>query len=251
MRFGGLTAVRDASISVREGEIVGLIGPNGAGKTTFFNAIVGLVTPAAGRIVVLGKDVTGLPPHIRARMGVARTFQVIQLFNELSVFDNLLVATHLHNRSGLFSNLAATSGTLAAEAKARERVEGVLDLLGLREVAEQPVRGLPFGVLRMIELGRSIVTDAKVMLLDEPASGLNDAETDRLTEVIHGVRALGVSLLLIEHDVRMVTAVSDYVYVLDQGRLISQGVPQDVQGDPEVVAAYLGGAPETPEVVSV
>ena len=240
VQFGGLKAVSDASLAVREGEIVGLIGPNGAGKTTLFNAILGLNDPAAGRIEMFGNDVTNLSPHLRARLGVARTFQVLQLFNELTVFDNLLVATHLHNGSGVASNLFAGPRTLESERTARRRVHQVLKLLDLDQFADSGVRGLPFGVLRMVELGRALVTGARLVMLDEPASGLNEAETDRLSEVIRGVRALGVSVLLIEHDVRMVTSVSDYMYVLNQGRMLTQGEPSDVQRHPEVIAAYLG-----------
>ena len=244
VRFGGLTAVADASLEVREGEIVGLIGPNGAGKTTLFNAILGLNDPAAGRIAIHGTDATRFPPHMRARLGVARSFQVIQLFSELTVFDNLLTATHLHNDSGVFSNLAASPRTLAAEADARRRVSHVLHLLELEDVAHHGVRGLPFGVLRMVELGRALVTGARLVMLDEPASGLNNAETDRLADVVRGIRSLGVSVLLIEHDVRMVTGVSDYVYVLDHGRMIAEGAPAAIQRDPHVVAAYLGAGAE-------
>lgn len=240
VQFGGLRAVDNASLSVREGEIVGLIGPNGAGKTTMFNAILGLNDPASGRITMFGQDVTALPPHLRARLGVARTFQVLQLFSELTVFDNLLVATHLHNPSHVISNLAAGPVTLHAEAAARDRVRRVLALLGLESYGDSSVRGLPFGVLRMVELARALVTGARLIMLDEPASGLNEAETDRLAEVVTGVRGLGVSVLLIEHDVRMVTSVSDYMYVLAQGRLLTHGVPGDVQRHPEVIAAYLG-----------
>jgi sulfate-transporting ATPase len=244
VRFGGLTAVADASIQVREGEVVGLIGPNGAGKTTLFNAILGLNEPAAGRVSLYGHDVTDMPPHVRAELGVARTFQVLQLFNELSVFDNLLVATHLEHRSGLFGNLSASPATLAAEAAARRRVDEVLGLLGLSDIAEESTRNLPFGVLRMVELGRALVTGARLLLLDEAASGLNDAETDRLMDVVRDVRGMGVSVLLIEHDVRMVTRLSDYMYVLDQGRLLAEGEPDAVRRDPAVIAAYLGGAAE-------
>jgi branched-chain amino acid transport system ATP-binding protein len=235
MRFGGLTAVDDVSMSVREGEIVGLIGPNGAGKTTTFNCISGLLVPTTGKVTLFGKDVTSMPVHERAKMGLGRTFQVIQLFPQLTVFDNLLVATHSSNRTGVLSHLAVTRHAIIAEREARKWVGQVVELLDLA------VSGLPFGVLRMVEVARAIVTGARLVMLDEPASGLDNTETQRLSDLLLTLRvALGLTLLLIEHDVKMVTSVSDYMYVLDRGRLLAEGTPRDVQRNRDVIAAYLG-----------
>jgi branched-chain amino acid transport system ATP-binding protein len=245
VRFGGLTAVSSASLEVREAEVVGLIGPNGAGKTTLFNAILGLNDPQTGSVLLSGKDATKAKAHVRAQMGVARTFQVLQLFKGLTVFDNLLVATHQHNESTPVGNLVASAATVRDEQACRDRVREVLRLLELEDVADRPVSGLPFGILRMVELGRALVTGANLLLLDEAASGLNDHETDRLIDVIGLVRGLGVSVLLIEHDIRMVNAACDYVYVLDRGTMIAEGPPEVVSNDAGVLAAYLGTT--TPE----
>jgi ABC-type branched-subunit amino acid transport system ATPase component/ABC-type branched-subunit amino acid transport system permease subunit len=240
VQFGGLVAVNHASLTVREGEIVGLIGPNGAGKTTLFNAIAGFNSPTAGAISLYGHDVTSLPVHRRAELGVGRTFQLIQLFPQLSVFDNLLAATHLQNPTGFVQHVCASGPALQAEAAARRRVARVVDLLELTDVAHRPTAGLPFGVLRMVEVARALVTGARVVMLDEPASGLDNRETDRLIEVLRFVRELGATLLLIEHDVRMVTSVSDHLYVLDRGKIIAEGGPAAIQNDPAVISAYLG-----------
>src|SRR5437763_17222635 len=173
-------------------------------------------------------------------MGVGRTFQLIQLFPELTVFDNLLVATHIHNATGLFSHLILTPNAITAERDAYERVGLVVDLLGLGHVADRPVAGLPFGVLRQIEIARALVTGAPLLMLDEPASGLDNAETDELAQLLYFLRSqLGVSILLIEHDVRMVTSVSDYIYVLNRGAMLAEGTPAEIQRNPDVVAAYL------------
>jgi ABC-type branched-subunit amino acid transport system ATPase component/ABC-type branched-subunit amino acid transport system permease subunit len=252
VRFGGLTAVEDASLTVRGGQIVGLIGPNGAGKTTFFNAISGLNSPASGTVSLFGEDVTSLPVHERAARGLGRTFQVIQLFPELTVFENLLVATHLHNPSGVFAHVFVSARAVESELLAEETCRRVVRFLGLEDIADRPVAGLPFGTLRNVEIGRALVTGSPFLMLDEPASGLDNAETDKLSELLLFVRQeLGLSILLIEHDVRMVTSVSDYMYVLNRGKMLAQGSPTDVQHNPEVVAAYLGQAPATQESTGV
>jgi ABC-type branched-subunit amino acid transport system ATPase component len=241
VRFGGLLAADQVSLNVREGEIVGLIGPNGAGKTTVFNAISGLVVPTSGSVHVLGTDATALPVHERARLGLGRTFQVLQLFPQLTVMENLMVATHMENHTSTLANLVVTRAAARREQAARAHVREVLSMLGLSDVADRQVAGLPFGILRIVELARGLVTRARVLMLDEIASGLDNNETDRLMGLLEDIRArFGVSILLIEHDVRMVTSVSDYMYVLERGRIIAEGTPEEIRRDEKVVSAYLG-----------
>ena len=251
VQFGGLTAVGGVSLSVCEREIVGLIGPNGAGKTTMFNAIAALNRPKSGRVAIFGQDATKHPVHMRARMGVGRTFQLIQLFNQLSVFDNILVGTHLNNPSSFRSHLITTPTAIEAEREARDQVKFVIGMLGLEDIADRPVTGLPFGVLRQVEIARALVTGAPVLMLDEPASGLDNAETDEFSQLLRFLRAeLGVTILLIEHDMRMVVSVCDYLYVMNQGELLAEGTPAEIQRNSEVRAAYLGKTAE-PEPVGV
>jgi ABC-type branched-subunit amino acid transport system ATPase component/ABC-type branched-subunit amino acid transport system permease subunit len=240
VRFGGLVAVNDASLQVGAGEIVGLIGPNGAGKTTMFNSILGLNTPTAGRVTLFGKNVTSWEVHRRAALGVGRTFQILQLFGDLTVFDNLMVATHLQNRTGLWGGVVASGGALRAEAAAQKRVRSVLKLMELEDVADRQVAGLPFGVLRLIEVARTLVTGARLVCFDEPASGLDSSETERLLGWFRFLRNIGVTLLVIEHDVSFVVRLCDWIYVLDQGRLLAAGPPSQIQRDPAVIASYLG-----------
>jgi sulfate-transporting ATPase len=241
VRFGGLTAVSEASIEVPRGHIVGLIGPNGAGKTTLFNAVSALNQPTSGTVRLFGEDVTALAAHERAARGLARTFQVIQLFPELTVFDNLMVATHVHNPTGPAAHIVATAKAIRAESAAEETCRRVVDLLGLQEIADRSAAGLPFGTLRRVEFARALVSGAPLVMLDEPASGLDDTETKLFADVLLQARdELDLSVLLIEHDVHMVTSTSDYIYVLDRGQIIASGRPDEITKNPAVIAAYLG-----------
>jgi ABC-type branched-subunit amino acid transport system ATPase component len=237
-------AVNEASLQVGAGEIVGLIGPNGAGKTTLFNSILGLNIPTAGKVKLFDHDVTSWEAHRRAALGVGRTFQIPQLFGDLTVFDNLLVATHLGIRTGLWGGLVVSGRARQADADARKRVTAVLRLMELEDVAHRQVAGLPFGVLRLVEVARTLVTGARLVCFDEPASGLDSTETERLLEWFHFLRRIGITLLVIEHDVSFVVRLCDYVYVLDQGRLLAHGTPSQIQRDPAVVASYIGAPVE-------
>ena len=241
MRFGGVRALDSVSLDLREGEIGGLIGPNGAGKTTLFNVVNGLLRPTAGRVTFDGVDITEMPAHDRAGMGMARTFQLMKLFPQLTVEENCLIATHRANPSAFLHNLLMTGRSREADARARERVREVLSLLGIAEHAERTVRGLPFGLLRLVELARSLSSEPRVLLLDEPASGLDVDETVRLGTLIRRIRdELGPTVFLIEHDMSLVMEVCDYVTVLDFGRNLASGTPDEIRENERVVAAYLG-----------
>lgn len=243
VRFGGLVACDDVSLKVGESQIVGLIGPNGAGKTTVFNVVSGFVTPASGSVRLFGGDVTAMPVHERTALGVGRTFQVLQMFPGVTVFENLMVASHLHSDVSVLPQLFVTGRSLKAERDARQSVRETLHLIGLDAVADTLAGDLPFGTLRVVDIGRALMAGSSLLLLDEPASGLDERETDRLAELVNMIRAeLGRAVLLVEHDVRFVTGLSDVIYVLDQGTIISSGSPSQVRADPAVIAAYLGAS---------
>ena len=243
IRFGGVVAVDNVGFEVKRGEVFTIIGPNGAGKTTIFN-LIGLIYPAtSGRILYEGRDLTGLPPHKVAELGIARTFQNIELFEHATVLQNLLIGRHRHRRTSLWQEMLFTSSVRQAEIAQREAVEKVIDFLELAKVRDSLVAGLPYGVRKVVELGRALATEPRLLLLDEPSSGLNPEETDDMAFWIEDIkRHLGVTVLMVEHDMNLVSRVSDRVLALNMGNVIAEGTAAEVQAHPAVVEAYLGKA---------
>jgi len=241
LRFGGLTAIDDVSFEVRRGEVFTLIGPNGAGKTSIFNVISRFYTPSAGRLFFEDRDITGVPAHEVAGLGIARTFQNIELFDNATVLDNLLVGRHRHRTTHWWEELLFLPNVRRAEHAQRRRVEEIIDLLDLQRYREQLIAGLPYGVRKICELARALCTEPKLLLLDEPSSGLNVEETDDMAFWIHDIRKeLGITVLMVEHDMTLVNRVSDRVLALNYGRVLALGSPPEIQRNPEVAAAYLG-----------
>jgi branched-chain amino acid transport system ATP-binding protein len=238
-RFAGITALSETSLHVDEGEVVGLIGPNGAGKTTLFDCIYGVLRPDGGRVTFKGQNLIGRRVHLRARLGIGRTFQRIELFTGTSVRDHLLVAERSRaGTGGLLRDLRGKGGVTEDELA---RVDEVLDLVGLSTLGDKPIETLSLGKARLVELGRALMIDPSLLLLDEPSSGLDGDETDAMGEVLTRVcRERGISVLLVEHDVELVRSVTSRLYVLDFGTLIAEGPTNDVLGDEAVRKAYLG-----------
>ncbi len=242
VRFGGIRAVDDVTFHVEQGEVFSIIGPNGAGKTTIFNLISRIYNSTSGTLTFDGQDFTKMPPWQVAGIGIARTFQNIELFPNASLLQNLLIGRHAHSRVGLLSQLAFLPSNRRAELRHREKAEEVIAFLGLQRHRDTLIANLPYGVRKVVELGRALCIEPKLLLLDEPSSGLNVEETEGMGFWIEDIKKdLGITVIMVEHDMALVNQVSDRVMALNYGKVLAMGTPREVQTHPEVVKAYLGG----------
>lgn len=246
-RFGGLTAVDTLNLKVEEGQIYGLIGPNGAGKTTAFNNITGIYKPEEGSITWRGEEITGLTPYQIVDRGIVRTFQTIRLFGQMSVAENIMSGRHIKSKQKLWHGIIPTPGKKRDELENWQKVEEQLEFFKLREFAATPVGSLPYGIQRRVEMARAMAVEPTLLILDEPAAGLNDKETLELLETIFKIRDNGITVFLIEHDMDMVMEVTDYLTVINFGKQIAEGTPAEIQKNPAVIEAYLGSEDDDDE----
>jgi len=239
-RFGGLTALEGISFSVAPGSITGIIGPNGAGKTTLFNVATGIYPPSKGRVLLDGREITELPPERRARLGLVRTFQNIELFGKMTVLENVMVGLHTRSSSGILSCAFRTPGQRKEESRIRETAKKWLVFAGIGELEDLDAGTLSFGKGRLLEIARAMAVEPKLLLMDEPAAGLNSRETSELAELIRRIRDLGVTVGLVEHDMDLVMDICDSLVVLNLGTMLAEGTPREIQDNQAVVTAYLG-----------
>lgn len=241
IRFGGLVAVNDVSFAIPPASVISLIGPNGAGKTTFFNVLTGLYEPSEGGVYLEGKDITGVKPHKRAALGLARTFQNIRLFGLMTSEENIMVAMHPHLKSGIISTVLRTPGQRREERQARDTARELLEYVGIGKVEGELARNLSYGDQRRLEIARAMALRPKVLLLDEPTAGMNPQESAQFNDFVYRVRdERGISVLLIEHDMAVIMKISERITVLDRGNMIAEGTPDDIRNNQQVIEAYLG-----------